>query len=622
MAAGGSARGPPYRVLVRASESCSGLEKKLQKYFQSRRKSGGGECTVKAGPTEGTFWVEFLEREAKERVIAKGDHTVEVSATSHVKVFLGTNETSGEKNSLEISWPSSQTQSLPKEFLDEQHPEEGDASGSSDSIIQKIFLLLEAYLNIKFSKEQRKKIINLCPNLKIEGGRNGTEKMTGDYQDIEKFYRFLSEKILENDQKDFPHSNSAREIEKIMPNDWNSPILHSNPKHTTEELDFISVPSHLYEYFKYFFAETLDRIEKEHTVHIKITLAYPVDNVCLDFETSKSKDRKAAQEAFTRAFQREIRNVTSQEVHFADNQLALEVQKSLADRFKNLHMRAEEKVLILLGNPQDILEAKHFIEANFSHKQPVKIMVSKNTINNGIEVDTSHLHLLHQEIIEIEKKYDTATEMVNKPQTGKTILLFTPKDKDSEREEKKEEKEECVICMENIRDKVVLSKCKHVFCGPCIREAMQHKPVCPLCQTYYCFGKGSQPDGKMTCCYWTDSLPGYSSCGTIEIHYDMSGGIQMECHPNPGKCYEGTSQVAYLPNNKEGRRVLSLLQRAFHQKLIFTIGQPQTSGTTDVITWNDIHHKTQPFGGPENCGYPDPSYLERVKMELKAKGIE
>lgn len=126
----------------------------------------------------------------------------------------------------------------------------------------------------------------------------------------------------------------------------------------------------------------------------------------------------------------------------------------------------------------------------------------------------------------------------------------------------------------------------------------------------------------MTASYRASSLPGYNSCGTIVIHYDMRGGIQTQDHPNPGRRYEGTRRVAYLPNNEEGRQVLVLLRRAFDQRLIFTVGQSRTSGANDVITWNDIHHKTLQFGGPENFGYPDPNYLQRVKLELKAKGIE
>lgn len=70
-------------------------------------------------------------------------------------------------------------------------------------------------------------------------------------------------------------------------------------------------------------------------------------------------------------------------------------------------------------------------------------------------------------------------------------------------------------------------------------------------------------------------------------------------HPNPGKRYHGATRTAYLPNNPEGNQVLRLLQRAFHQKLIFTVGTSRTTGANDAVTWNDIHHKTNTHGGPE-----------------------
>ncbi|XP_004578325.2 E3 ubiquitin-protein ligase DTX3L [Ochotona princeps] len=185
----------------------------------------------------------------------------------------------------------------------------------------------------------------------------------------------------------------------------------------------------------------------------------------------------------------------------------------------------------------------------------------------------------------------------------------------------KKEKDLCAICLETIRDKQVLSKCKHAFCAPCISQAMATRPVCPMCQTHYGIQKGNQPEGTMTHSVVKFSLPGYESCGTIVITYSIKGGIQTEEHPNPGKSYLGTQRIAYLPDNKEGREVLELLQVAFKQKLIFTVGFSRVLGKSDVITWNDIHHKTSQTGGPENYGYPDPHYLKRVKEELKAKGI-
>ncbi|XP_006769101.1 PREDICTED: E3 ubiquitin-protein ligase DTX3L [Myotis davidii] len=78
-----------------------------------------------------------------------------------------------------------------------------------------------------------------------------------------------------------------------------------------------------------------------------------------------------------------------------------------------------------------------------------------------------------------------------------------------------------------------------------------------------------------------------------------SDGIEKKEHPNPGKPYSGTQRTAFLPANEEGKEVLTLLQKAFAQKLIFTVGDSRVSGMSNVITWNDIHHKTSRTGGPE-----------------------
>ncbi|KAK1174296.1 E3 ubiquitin-protein ligase DTX3L-like [Acipenser oxyrinchus oxyrinchus] len=117
------------------------------------------------------------------------------------------------------------------------------------------------------------------------------------------------------------------------------------------------------------------------------------------------------------------------------------------------------------------------------------------------------------------------------------------------------------------------------------------------------------------------SLPGYEKHGTLVIKYDIPSGVQGDEHPSPGQRYWGASRTAYLPDSALGRKVLALLRRAFDQQLIFTIGTSSTSGMSDVVTWNDIHHKTSTHGGPTRYGYPDPDYLRRVQDELKAKGI-
>ena len=113
--------------------------------------------------------------------------------------------------------------------------------------------------------------------------------------------------------------------------------------------------------------------------------------------------------------------------------------------------------------------------------------------------------------------------------------------------------------------------------------------------------KGDQPDGTMSVQRLMFTLPGYehTSTRTIQISYHIPSGIQSARHPQPGKAFHGATRLAYLPDTIEGRRVLELLQRAFDNKLVFTVGQSRTTGLDSVVTWNDIHHKTHVDGGPQ-----------------------
>uniref|UniRef100_A0A3Q3F278 E3 ubiquitin-protein ligase n=1 Tax=Labrus bergylta TaxID=56723 RepID=A0A3Q3F278_9LABR len=186
------------------------------------------------------------------------------------------------------------------------------------------------------------------------------------------------------------------------------------------------------------------------------------------------------------------------------------------------------------------------------------------------------------------------------------------------------EQEPCPICMESIKSSEKVSlKCKHSFCRDCLKKAFTYKPICPTCGALYGVLTGTQPDGgTMKVTTAPSSLPGYESYGTVIINYYIPSGIQNKEHPNPGQPYEGVYRTAYLPDSTEGRHILKLLQRAFSQRLIFTVGRSTTSGRNNVVTWNDIHHKTSTCGGPTNYGYPDPDYLSRVRDELSVKGIE
>ena len=90
----------------------------------------------------------------------------------------------------------------------------------------------------------------------------------------------------------------------------------------------------------------------------------------------------------------------------------------------------------------------------------------------------------------------------------------------------------------------------------------------------------------------------FAGDGKIVISYQFPSGVQGPEHPNPGQHYRGTSRTAYLPDNCEGREVLQLLRRAFDARLVFTVGTSNTTGLSNQVIWNDIHHKTSISGGP------------------------
>lgn len=47
-----------------------------------------------------------------------------------------------------------------------------------------------------------------------------------------------------------------------------------------------------------------------------------------------------------------------------------------------------------------------------------------------------------------------------------------------------------------------------------------------------------------------------------------------------------------------------------------------TTGATNTIVWNEIHHKTEATSNHSGHGYPDPNYLDNVLAELAAQGVE
>jgi deltex-like protein len=63
------------------------------------------------------------------------------------------------------------------------------------------------------------------------------------------------------------------------------------------------------------------------------------------------------------------------------------------------------------------------------------------------------------------------------------------------------------------------------------------------------------------------------------------------------------------------------MQKAWDHRQLFRVGRSVTTSCDNTTVWNGIHHKTNYQGGPASFGYPDETYLDRVREELAAAGV-
>ncbi|NXT67641.1 DTX3L ligase, partial [Chaetops frenatus] len=734
-------------LLVRLSPAPAAGEKailKLQAYFQSGKRSGGGECSVRAGPKPGTYWVDFFKEQDRKNVESRTKHILILGA-KRLEIVILQGEGDPEKSRVTAQASASYDHVAASPSLPQQEQRDSDGHGATakEVLTKKIFLTVSATLNTNmFTEDQREKITIMCPNLKREGNpdMDGSEKLTGDFTDIEKAYHYF-EDILAG--KDPNHGFSHSECKNGLKDE--------NGLNTVEVVEFTVVTA-LYEYFSHTRKEEVKKLHEKFGACIRIK-GYEEDNTIIYVSSDRSPALlQAASDFFIKTFQETTKDLTQEKVPITNSYTLRETVLKLNERFRNLLAKEEGNQLLLRGPWSEILAAQKFLAGESENNQAEKNMKISSELykyRNGIEVDASVFTLLEttlsKEIENIKDKFDTLVE-IKENSYGQKVIIFRPKLKTSDmsshatesfinafqnasamlREKiismklsedvkktlniplnakkfedlhvklknednlivsglpdhlyaaekymkalpntedstqtknraslssdlgsqettgaskkssvrqknnlspegqtqaKTEEKEEdeCPICRDRIKNKETLEKCKHAFCKICIDRAMTYKRVCPVCNTVCGVLTGNQPEGTMLTKTMSFSLPGYPNCNTIQIDYAMKGGIQTSSHPNPGQRYGPAYRRAYLPNNEEGRQILQLLRRAFNQKLIFTVGQSRTTGEQSAITWNDIHHKTAVEGGPTQFGYPDPSYLQRVRSELKAKGIE
>ncbi|KAJ8376957.1 hypothetical protein SKAU_G00075370 [Synaphobranchus kaupii] len=214
-------------------------------------------------------------------------------------------------------------------------------------------------------------------------------------------------------------------------------------------------------------------------------------------------------------------------------------------------------------------------------------------------------------------------EMSKISKAGRAVGIygcFTEAGEPSEARATAAEVETCPLCMEPLQKKQRLI-CTHAFCTVCLKRSVGRLGLqCPVCLKALKV-VGDQPDGQMTVKRRQDCFGKECFC----ITYNISSGIQKEAHPNPGKPFTGIQTEAWLPNpcnweskTYEGQEVLRLLQRAFEQKLVFTVSfkYTATGGAADRVVFTDIPHARNLYECSED------GFLKKVRAALRVKFIK
>ncbi|NWH99135.1 DTX3L ligase, partial [Tichodroma muraria] len=419
-------------LLVRLSPVPAAGEKailKLQAYFQSGKRSGGGECNVRAGPKPGTYWVDFSKEQDRKSVESRKKHILELGAKCLEIVILPGEGDPGKSQVTAQASTSYDVAASPPLPQQEQRDNGGYGATAKEDLTKKIFLTVSATLNTSmFTEDQREKITIMCPNLKREGnpGMDGSEKLTGDFTDIEKAYHYFEDILAGKDPNhDFSHSECKNGLKDE--NGLNA-----------KEMDEFTVVTALYEYFSHTRKEEIKELYKRFGVNIRIK-GHDEDNTLICISSDKSPALlQAASDSFIQTFQETTKDLTQEKVPITDSYTLTETIMKLNERFRNLLAKEEGNQLLLCGPRSEILAAQKFLAEegeNCQAEKSMKISSERYKYRDGIEVDASMFKLLEtilsKEVENINGKFDTLVE-IKENSCGQKVIIFRPKPKTSD----------------------------------------------------------------------------------------------------------------------------------------------------------------------------------------------
>ncbi|XP_009270543.1 PREDICTED: E3 ubiquitin-protein ligase DTX3L [Aptenodytes forsteri] len=376
---------------------------------------------------EGTIlcpWAVHGRAKDKKSVESRTDHVLEIGGR-RLKIVIQPEGDLSKSQFTEQASPSYFVPSSSSPPQQEQQAAKGHGDRTKEVITKKIFLTVSATLNTSmFTEQQREKITIICPNLKREGNPDidGSEKLTGDFTDIEKAFNYFKDILAGNDPNhDFSHSESKNGLK-----DEN--CLN------TEEMNELTVLSALYEYFSHTCKEQIKVLHERFGVSIRSKdHSNGTTSVCFTSDQSPASIQRA-NDFFITTFQKSVEGLKQEKILVTNSYTLNETIMKLNARFSNLLAKKEGNQLLLRGPASEILAAKNFLaEEGENHQAGKNMKISSGLYQyrNGIEVDASVFKLLEKilikEIEDIKDKFDTVIEKKDSSYGQKTLIMFRPR---------------------------------------------------------------------------------------------------------------------------------------------------------------------------------------------------
>ncbi|KAJ8376917.1 hypothetical protein SKAU_G00074970 [Synaphobranchus kaupii] len=326
---------------------------------------------------------------------------------------------------------------------------------------------------------------------------------------------------------------------------------------------------------------------------------------------SLKRSAQTAVEDSERIFTELIRSIERRRSEMKE--LIRDQEKAAVSRAEGLLERLEQEIAELRRRDAELEQLSH-TEDHIHFLQSSKSLCVPPGPGDLPSITVSHLSNISFETVrkyvsELKERLEDVCkgEMSKISKAGRAVGIsgcFTETGEPSEARATAADVETCPLCMEPLQMKQRLI-CTHTVCEACLKGSVERLGLqCPVCQKALRV-VGDQPEGEMTLGYGWNALA---------ISYNIPCGIQMEAHPNPGKPFTGIQTKAWIPDSPEGQEVLKLLQRAFEQKLVFTV--VATDGAADRVVFTDIPHAGEWYECREF------GLLQKVKAALRVKFIE